>query len=82
MTAADARSDVPGENRAGTVGTYIGAGFDLLGLEATDDELAVIQAADRLYRPLIERLIEAELDGVAPEPATDVSGPPRTLEQR
>ena len=82
MTAANAGSDAPGQDRAGADAAYVRAGLDLLGLQATDDEIAVIQAADSLYRPLIERLLKAEFDGVDPEPGVDVSGPPRALEQR
>ena len=36
----------------------------------------MIEAADRLYRPVIERLLEAELDGVDPEPDADMSQAP------
>ena len=39
-------------------------------------EIAVIEAADRLYRPVIESLLEAELDGVDPEPGADMSRAP------
>jgi hypothetical protein len=82
MTAANAGGDAQGEARAGAVAAYLGAGFELLGLKAREDEIAMIRAADGLYRPLIERLLEAELDGIDPEPGVDVSGPPRALEQR
>ena len=53
-----------------------GAGAELLQLDADDVEIAVIEAADRLYRPVIERLLEAELDGVDPEPGADMSRAP------
>jgi hypothetical protein len=82
MTAANAGSDARGQDRAGAVAAFLDAGLELLGLEAREDEIAVIQAADGLYRPLIERLLKAELDGVDPEPGVDVSGPPRSLEGR
>ncbi|HYX78091.1 MAG TPA: hypothetical protein VE727_01925 [Solirubrobacterales bacterium] len=82
MTAANAGSEAPGQDRAEAVAASVRAGLDLLGLKATDDETAVIQAADGLYHPLIERLLKAEFDGVDPEPGVDVSGPPRALEQR
>ena len=36
----------------------------------------MIEAVDGLYRPVIESLLEAELDGVDPEPGTDLSRPP------
>jgi hypothetical protein len=82
MTAATPGGDAPGQDRRGAVAAYLDAGLALLGLESREDEIAVIQAADGLYRPLIERLLEAELDEVDHEPGTDVSGPPSALEQR
>ena len=36
----------------------------------------MIEAVDGLYRPVIERLLEDELDGIEPEPGTDMSRPP------
>ena len=39
--------------------------------------MAVIQAADGVYRPATDGLIGAELDGVEPEPGTDMGRPPR-----
>jgi hypothetical protein len=82
MTATTTGGEAPGQDRAEAVAAFLDAGLDLLGLQATEDEIAVIQAADGLYRPLIERLLEAELDGVDPEPGVNVSGPPRALEGR
>jgi hypothetical protein len=52
------------------------AGLELLEIAADDAEIAVIQGAHALYHPLIERLIEAELDGVEPEPGADMSREP------
>jgi hypothetical protein len=53
------------------------AGFELLGLEPDEAELAVIEAVDALYRPLMQALIEVDLAGVEPEPEIDLSRPPR-----
>jgi len=61
---------------------YVRAGLELLGLRTDEAELAVIEAADGLYRPLVEALTEAELDGIEPEPGEDLSRPLRRLEQR
>jgi hypothetical protein len=61
---------------------FVSAGLDLLQLDAGDDELAVIEAVDALYRPSLLALMAAELDGVEPEPGSDMSHGPRTLEQR
>lgn len=76
MTAArkDSGGRDPGE--AGTVQRFVRTGLELLDLEASEAEIAVIEAADGLYRPVIERLLEAELDGIDPEPGTDMSRPP------
>ena len=56
---------------------FVRAGLELLDLEASEAEIAVIEAADGLYRPLIDALLEAELDGVEPEPGADMSQRPR-----
>jgi hypothetical protein len=56
---------------------FVRGGLALLGLEATEAEMAVIQAVDGIYRPATDRLIGAELDGVEPEPGTDMGRPPR-----
>jgi hypothetical protein len=53
-----------------------------VGLETGDDELAVIEAVDAIYRPLVDALIRAELDGVEPEPGEDMSRGPGALERR
>jgi hypothetical protein len=61
---------------------FVRSGLELLELETGEEELAVIEAVDALYGGLVQRLLEAELDGADPEPATDLSRPPRTLELR
>jgi hypothetical protein len=70
-----------GEPEAGrgpdAVEHFVRSGLELAGIEAGDDEVAVMIGADGLYRPLIEALLTAELDGIEPEPGIDVSGPPR-----
>jgi hypothetical protein len=77
MTAARG----PGEGRNGgesdAVERFARTGLELLDLEASEAEIAVIEAVDGLYRPLIDGLLEAELDGIDPEPGTDMSGPPK-----
>lgn len=77
MTAVAEASGAPGEGRDDARRRYIQAGLELLGLAATDAEMAVIEAADGLYRPLIDRLVESELDGIEPEAGTDVSHAPQ-----
>ena len=73
---------MPDEGGASATKTFVSAGLDLLELEAGDAELAVIEAVDALYRPLTQSLIDAELDGISPEPGADMSHAPRALEQR
>jgi hypothetical protein len=76
MTAA--REPIAGGDAGepGDVQRFVRTGLRLLELDASDAEIAVIEAADGLYRPPIERLLAAELDGVDPEPGTDMSRPP------
>ena len=61
---------------AGALQRFVGAGLELLDLEAGEAEIAVIEAVDGLYRPVIESLLATELDGIEPEPGADVSRPP------
>lgn len=61
---------------AGALQRFVGAGLELLDLEAGEAEIAVIEAVDGLYRPVIQRLLEAEFDGIEPEPGADMSRPP------
>jgi hypothetical protein len=61
---------------------FVSAGLEMLEIEAGEAELAVIEAVDSLYGGLLQRLLEAELDGVEPEPGEDLSRAPRTLELR
>jgi hypothetical protein len=77
MAAAEQASDAPGEADAGPSRRFVLAGLELLEIRADDAEMAVIEGAHALYHPLIEKLIEAELDGVEPEPGADMSRAPR-----
>jgi hypothetical protein len=65
--------------RAEAAERFVVGGLATLGIDADEAEMAVIRVADALYRPLIEKLLADELDGVAPEPGIDVSGPPRNV---
>jgi hypothetical protein len=76
MTGARDPNDGAHAGEAGAVQRFVGAGLELLDLEAGEAEIAVIEAVGGLYRPVIERLLEAELDGIEPEPGTDMSRPP------
>jgi hypothetical protein len=79
MTAEDT-SGAPAD--PATTRRFVTAGLATLELEAGDDELAVIEAVDAVYRPSIRALLQAELDGVEPEPGEDMSRPPPPLERR
>jgi hypothetical protein len=56
---------------------YVRSSFERLGLGVDETELAVMRAADAIYRPHIDALIEADLEGTSPEPDADFSKPPR-----
>jgi hypothetical protein len=73
---------VPEEGGQSDTRRFVSAGLDLVGLETGDDELAVIEAVDAIYRPLVDAMIRAELDGVEPEPGEDMSRGPGALERR
>jgi hypothetical protein len=76
MAAAQDEDDGQNGGDASAAPRFVRAGLELLDLDADDAELAVIEAADGLYRPLITSLLEAELDGVDPEPEDEMSRPP------
>ena len=75
-------SDSPETQGADASKRFVDAGLELIDLDASEEELTVIQAANGLYRPLIDALLKAELDGVDPEPGADMSHGPRGLKQR
>jgi hypothetical protein len=76
MTAARGPAEGPNEAGSSPAARFARIGLELIDLPAGDDELAVIEAVDGLYRPLIDALLEAELDGIPPEPGPDMSAPP------
>jgi hypothetical protein len=74
-----------GEQPPGTQDTsprYVVAGLEMLGVEAGDDEIAVIQAVDAIYGPALQTLMAEEFDDVPHEPGADMSGPPRDPMER
>jgi hypothetical protein len=73
----DQGSDAQSESRR-----YIESGLAVLGLEAGEDEIAVIQAVDWLYGPALEALVAEGFDGVPHEPGADMSKSPRTDSER
>ncbi len=73
---------MPEDGGQGDTSQFVGAGLHLIGVETGDEEMAVIEAVDAIYRPLVDALIEAQLDGVEPEPAGDLSRAPGGLDSR
>ncbi|OLE38702.1 MAG: hypothetical protein AUG48_01115 [Actinobacteria bacterium 13_1_20CM_3_68_9] len=77
MAAARHPTDGANAGDPGALERFVRGGLALLELEATEAEMGVIGAVDALYRPLTDRLIAAELDGIEPEPGADMAQPPR-----
>jgi hypothetical protein len=61
---------------------YIESGLAVLGLDAGDDEIAVIQAVDAIYGPALEALMAEGFDDIRHEPGADMSKPPRANLER
>lgn len=61
---------------------FIESGLATLGLGAGPDEIAIIEAVDSIYGPSLEALMAEGFDGIPHEPGADMSGPPRTDEER
>jgi hypothetical protein len=55
---------------------YVGGGLELFGIEADQTERGVMEGVFNVYRPLLEALLAADLDGVEPERPLDLSRPP------
>jgi hypothetical protein len=56
---------------------FAGGGFELIGIVADDVQVHVMEVVDSIYRPSIEALLAADLEGVEPEPRIDLSRPPQ-----
>jgi hypothetical protein len=61
----------------GDFDAFVPAGLASLGIEADEQELAVMRAAHDLYWPAIVGLLEVDLSAVEPEPVADMSQPPK-----
>jgi hypothetical protein len=81
MAAARHPSDGSDGGEVGRVEGFVRSGLELLDLEASEAEMAVIEAVDGLYRPAVDALIEADLTGGEPEPHADMSRGPRALDE-
>jgi hypothetical protein len=82
MAAAEHPTDAPRSESASPARRFVQAGLEPLGLELSEQQLAVIDAVDAIYRPMIEALMTAELPEVEPEPGADMSREPRTETRR
>jgi hypothetical protein len=71
------RRDEPASSRA-----YVESGLAVLGLAASPEEVAIIEAVDAIYGPSLQALLAERFDGVPHEPGADMSRPPRTAEGR
>jgi hypothetical protein len=69
--------DGPASRRA-----YVESGLTVLGLEASADEVAIIEVVDAIYGPSLEALLAEGFDDIPHEPGADMSKPPRTSEER
>jgi hypothetical protein len=82
MSAGEESHEAPAGVGPSSIRRIVKAGLEDLELPVAEDELAVIEAVDSIYRPLMEALLEAELDEVEPEPGADLSRGPQALESR
>jgi hypothetical protein len=82
MSAGEESQGAPAAPEPSSIRRIVAAGLEDLELPVAEDELAVIEVVDSIYRPLMGALLEAELDGVDPEPGADLSRGPQPLEPR
>jgi hypothetical protein len=55
---------------------YLRGGLETFGIEADEEERAVMSGVWSIYEPGMELLRDADLDGVEPEKGADLSAPP------
>jgi hypothetical protein len=56
--------------------SYLQGALETFGIEADDEERAVMMGVWAIYEPGMELLRDADLDGVEPELNADLSRPP------
>jgi hypothetical protein len=56
--------------------SYLEGALETFGIQADEEERAVMMGVWSLYEPGMELLRDADLDGIEPERAADLSGPP------
>ena len=82
MSAGEESQAAPAAPETSSIRRIVSAGLEDLELPVAEDELAVIEVVDSIYRPLMQTLLEAQLDEVDPEPGADLSHGPQSLESR
>ena len=61
---------------------HVESGLAVLGLDAGEDEIAVIQAVHAIYGPALDALMAEGFDGSTDEPGADMSRPPLAASER
>jgi hypothetical protein len=61
---------------------HVESGLAVLGLDAGEDEIAVIQAVHAIYGPALDALMAEGFDGSTDESGADMSRPPLAASER
>jgi hypothetical protein len=61
---------------------YVESGLALMGLEAGQEEIAVIEVVDAVYGGSLRALMAEGFDGIPHEPGDDMSRPPHAEPER
>jgi hypothetical protein len=56
--------------------SYLNGALETFGINADEDERAVMMGVWSVYEPGMELLRDADLDGIDPEPHPNLSAPP------
>jgi hypothetical protein len=56
--------------------SYLNGALETFGIQADEEERAIMSGVWAIYEPGMELLRDADLDGVEPEVAVDLSSPP------
>lgn len=56
--------------------SYLSGGLDTFGINADEEERAVMTGVWAVYEPALDLLRDADLDGIEPELHPDLSKPP------
>ena len=81
MPAQDAETGVGAPAQGDEFAAFVRAGLARLGLDADETMLTIMAAAESIYQPYVQALLEADLSGTEPEPGLDLSKPPAVPER-